>query len=402
MKLFKILCLGLLIHLTSPMFSQCNSSVIFANESSNAVCTEVVDNVRSFYSNNYPDHSIGNVTSINNLTTAAQDDTWMMCAYPMESNSFTNLYSSEAEMGCTTNYVFGIGLNGVKYDPNSAVNFEYTDGGGETQTNYDWHYSAYNNFNVVQNNENHAHLNPFGEYHYHGVPTDYFMNSNYYGMDGTSHSPIVGYAADGFPIYYKYVFANVNGTGGITSLGSGYSLKSGSREVADDIPQGTYNGDYVEDYQYSDASTDLDECNGRYAVTPDFPSGTYYYVITDNFPYIPRCFKGTELDHSFRVGPSVACPDSTADTDCSASLSTRTYQEFQEDLKVLVHTDYLEVSINSASDDATMFLRIYDLNGRVIGVSENSRVEINNNFTGVCFLEVNYEEHQIIKKILIQ
>ena len=37
---------------------------------------------------------------------------------------------------------------------------------------------------------------------------------------------------------------------------------------------------------------DLDEANGRTGVTPEFPNGTYYYVITDSFPVISRCISG--------------------------------------------------------------------------------------------------------------
>jgi hypothetical protein len=43
---------------------------------------------------------------------------------------------------------------------------------------------------------------------------------------------------------------------------------------------------------------DLDETNGRTGVTPEYPNGTYYYVLTDNWPFIPRMFRGT-ADASF-------------------------------------------------------------------------------------------------------
>ena len=39
----------------------------------------------------------------------------------------------------------------------------------------------------------------------------------------------------------------------------------------------------------------LDEANGRSGVTPEYPTGTYYYVITDEFPSIPRYHKGKPL-----------------------------------------------------------------------------------------------------------
>ncbi|MDC0369307.1 YHYH protein [Opitutales bacterium] len=34
----------------------------------------------------------------------------------------------------------------------------------------------------------------------------------------------------------------------------------------------------------------MDDCNGRYTVTKDFPDGTYPYFLTEDWPVIPRCF----------------------------------------------------------------------------------------------------------------
>ena len=59
---------------------------------------------------------------------------------------------------------------------------------------------------------------------------------------------------------------------------------------------------YTADFEYIAGLGDLDQCNGRDGVTPEFPNGTYYYVITDSYPGIPRCFVGTpSLD--FKIGP---------------------------------------------------------------------------------------------------
>ena len=67
-------------------------------------------------------------------------------------------------------------------------------------------------------------------------------------------------------------------------------------------PCGTYTGVYSADYEYIEGIGDLDECNGRYGVTPEFPEGTYYYVITNKFPGVPRCFVGTP-SNDFKLGP---------------------------------------------------------------------------------------------------
>lgn len=96
------------------------------------------------------------------------------------------------------------------------------------------------------------------------------------------HSPILGWAYDGCPIYGQYGYSSESG-GDIKKLKSGYSLKSSRVDGPSNAiyPLGTF----VEDYVYS-ASGDLDEFNGRYCITPDFPSGVYAYFATNaEFPY---------------------------------------------------------------------------------------------------------------------
>lgn len=50
-------------------------------------------------------------------------------------------------------------------------------------------------------------------------------------------------------------------------------------------------GSYIEDYEYTSGYGDLDAYNGRYGVTPEYPSGTYAYFIpvdsslTPQYPY---------------------------------------------------------------------------------------------------------------------
>ena len=114
---------------------------------------------------------------------------------------------------------------------------------------------------------------------------------------------LIGYAADGFPIYYKYGYANASdASSAIVELKPGYSLKDGNRPGdGTTAPCGTYDGVYSNDYEYIANQGDLDEANGRSGVTPEYPGGTYYYVLTDNFPAIPRYFKGTP-SNDFKIG----------------------------------------------------------------------------------------------------
>ena len=79
----------------------------------------------------------------------------------------------------------------------------------------------------------------------------------------------------------------------VIQMTSSYQLKSGDR-LGDGVtaPCGVYTGVYTADYEYINNLGTLDEANGRSGVTPEYPNGTYYYVITENFPIIPRYFKG--------------------------------------------------------------------------------------------------------------
>ncbi len=304
--------------------SQCNSADIYAEEDDNAVCFEILDNIRYIYSNNIPDHEDNPQQGMSIPSDpVAGDYAYTMCAYPDVATTFTPLYEeTETTVGCENNYQFGVATNGVRFDPSSAETFVKTDG----SNNIEWHVEATsldNEVGVGMGTDNGGHMNSPGEYHYHNIPKVYYEDS--LGIDESAHSPIVGYAADGFPIYYKYVFAaTADALSAITAASSGYSLKSGTRPGdGEDAPDGTYNGEYYEDYEYSSANTILDECNGRYGVTPDFPYATYYYVLTDEYPYIPRCFKGTVMDNTFRVGPDAACVNTKNATQdqCSAVVS---------------------------------------------------------------------------------
>jgi hypothetical protein len=122
---------------------------------------------------------------------------------------------------------------------------------------------------------------------------------------------LIGYAADGFPIYAEYGYEKASDTSSpLKKLKPSYHLKKGNRPKGDDGPGGKYDGTFTQDYEFTKASGDLDECNGRTGVTPEYSGGTYYYVVTDGFPFIPRLFRGTP-DSSFEkhLGPPPGSPD---------------------------------------------------------------------------------------------
>ena len=121
------------------------------------------------------------------------------------------------------------------------------------------------------------------------------------GVNQNRLSPIIGWAADGFPIYTLFGYKNsTSATSGIQRESSSYRLVS--QRPGGTLPAGTPDGTFAQDYQYIAGAGSLDECNGKITNTPDFPNGTYAYFITDTFPVVPRCVKGTpSQDFSRRV-----------------------------------------------------------------------------------------------------
>lgn len=178
---------------------------------------------------------------------------------------------------------FGIALNGVLFDPGTAEFWQNDRRSG-------WNYEALGGACELGLDQYNAHVQPDGTYHYHGIPEGLMSGK---GNDGAP--ALLGYAADGFPVYGPYGYSGSAGSGGLTKLKSSYRLKSGSRSGG---PGGRYNGKFTQDWTYAAGSGDLDQCNGRFAVTREYPQGTYHYVLTDSFPFIPRCWMGAP-DSSF-------------------------------------------------------------------------------------------------------
>jgi hypothetical protein len=131
-----------------------------------------------------------------------------------------------------------------------------------------------------------------GEYHHHVSPKCLYDAS-----DSTHHSPIIGYAFDGYPVYGAYAYTNTNGTGAIKRMKSSYSVSSATTRTNGPAVSGTYPaGCFIQDYIYTAGSGDLDARNGRFCVTPEFPSGTYAYFVTIDAtltPTFPYTFYGT-------------------------------------------------------------------------------------------------------------
>lgn len=240
---------------------------------SNDVSITTDEQYRYIKSNGIP-YTHGDFPNSNNPNSISEQNyNFRMPLYPMVSRI-------TALQGFTN---FGVAMDGIPFDPGTAEIWQNND--------RNWRYEALSgkiNLGIDQNN---AHVQPNGAYHYHGLPTELLG-----AQSSSKHSELIGYAADGFPIYVQYGYKDPDDpNSGIKELHSSYKLRSGTRPSG---PGGTYDGSFTQDYIYVAGAGDLDECNGRIGITPDYPNGTYTYFITTEFPLIPRCFKGTP-DPSF-------------------------------------------------------------------------------------------------------
>jgi YHYH protein/Domain of unknown function (DUF4214) len=138
-----------------------------------------------------------------------------------------------------------------------------------------------------------------GSYHHHQNPRCLYTAS------ATQHSALLGYAFDGFPVYGPYGYGNTDGSSGIKRIVSSYRQRSITQRhtLADGtvLQPSQYGpnvstqyplGYYAEDYEYVSGLGDLDQYNGRFTVTPEYPGGIYAYFVTVNadgssaYPYI--------------------------------------------------------------------------------------------------------------------
>ncbi|HEX5219154.1 MAG TPA: YHYH protein [Verrucomicrobiae bacterium] len=240
---------------------------------------------RIITANGLPDHAPGQFPNNGNPNRISEQS----YTFRITLNSQTNSTLRRAQGAW-----FGVALNGVPFEPGTG---EFWNGQRE------WNYEAMSGFIDLGLDQNNAHVQPTGAYHYHGLPTGLMAKL---GGDGKKML-LVGYAADGFPIYTSYAHSvATNASSPLKKMRSSWQLKQGARPGG---PNGNYDGRFTADYEFVSSSGDLDECNGRFGVTPEYPGGIYYYCITDEFPGLARSWRGTPDQSFFKSGPGPGGPN---------------------------------------------------------------------------------------------
>ena len=186
-------------------------------------------------------------------------------------------------------------LAGVKFDPGTAgtcpSNMTSASSCNLANGTDTWRIEALGqttfNFGVDSNN---AHVQPTGEYHYHGMPEGLLTNAG--ASDSNRKMVLVGWAGDGFPVYARYCYSSAMDATSALKICTGSYVKDTVADAGRPSTSLVPLGAFVSDWNYSAGSGDLDDCNGRTGVTPEFPSGIYYYMATDTYPFFSRCIKG--------------------------------------------------------------------------------------------------------------
>jgi len=275
-----------------------------------------------------------------------------------------------------------------------------------------------------------------GNYHHHQNPSAFKLDLNVistvcnlydadglYVIDSTKHSPLIGFAYDGFPIYGAYAYKNVDGTGGIVRMKSSYTLRSitqrttyftGSSVTAGPAVSATYPlGYFREDYQYSAptaANPDyLDEHNGRFCITPEYPNGIYCYFATVDanwnsaYPYaVGPTFYGVRSNAkvtSITEPVTRYLPSTTAISE--RGMESLTFNVFPNP-----GNDILAIQADGLQQN-NLLVELFDLQGRLL-ISSNlfqgstiTYLDTRGLYTGEYVLRLSNAHTVVSKKVII-
>ncbi len=253
-----------------------------------------------------------------------------------------------------------------------------------------------------------GHPAPNGEYHHHLNPTCLYDDT-----DASVHAPNIGYAFDGFPVYGAYGFKNTDGTGGIARMESSFQERAITERttLADGtvLPATQYGpsvsldyplGYYIEDFEFIEGLGDLDEHNGRFCVTPEYPEGIYAYFVSINeageavYPYtLGETYYGI-------VQPGNTGPMSGHNTITETVESYSSLNNVIPEIQFIVYPNPAENSIAIFADPSgnnNMELKIMTTAGAIIYSASNIQpavnytYDINSHEAGIYFIQLTSE-----------
>lgn len=265
---------GALLLLTGSAVVLVSTAVSAAN---NATVT-VADGERCIRANGLPDHSTGQFPNSGNPhTISPQNIDYCFPLDPVKGKRAKRQGGS-----------IGVALNGITIRPGTADYWDASSPRGHSRDRSSgWNLEGLGSRDALGMDDNNAHVDNTGMYHYHGV-ADALLQST------AANSSLIAYAADGFEIHY------------VPSQTSSYQLKSGTRPSG---PKGQYDGSYNEDWEYVANSGSLDQCNGG-----DL-NGQFVYFATEGYPFFPRCLWGNASADFGQQGQKAQGNNKTASSD---------------------------------------------------------------------------------------
>jgi hypothetical protein len=297
-------------------------------------------------------------------TPTDQSYTWKFPRHPAAATTLT-----------TVPYVFAVGslVNGVPvYSNSNAASYKSSTNSNAPNGDGLWHADAWYNEGVSLDTAYGAHPQQQGAYHSHATPYDLYSN------DSTIHSALVGFAFDGFPIYGPFGYSTATNSSSTTRrMKSSYRVRNITQRTT--LPDGSASVPpgpnvstqfplkmYMEDYEYVSGLGDLDEHNGRYCVTPEYPNGTYaYFVATTNtgapkYPYyLGTTYYGTPDQQDLSPTANIVIPGNTS------CLLTGMSEQDQTGFELFPNPTMSQLTVKLGAADAGSYeLSIIDVTGR--------------------------------------
>lgn len=270
-----------------------------------------------------------------------------------------------------------------------------------------------------------------GNYHHHQNPSAFNLDLNVlsticatYPADGlyvinvTQHSPLLGFAYDGFPIYGAYAYTNTNGTGAITRMKSSYQLRTNTTRINGPAinqvvgTQTMFNGYFREDYEYVSHPGDaayLDTNNGRICNTPEYPITLYPNGI---YCYFTTVDANHNSAYPYAVGPTffgnvVTSTVTTVPTGTTTFLANDTF-DFNNTKVIIAPNpaqDFIAIQLQMVEND--LKVELIDALGKVLKTgqihqgSTLSIIETDTVYNGLYFIRISNEKESKSYKIFI-
>lgn len=422
---------------TGSYYFSGNSTTVSNNILVNCQSVEYSDNFAYISTQGIPAYPTGPFSDGNPSNAEAQNNIYKMPLNPQPNNSTpTN----------TTGGNIGVFINGVAlFDYRDGVawnnNTNYLCGGpgyppcpGGPMATQNWNRDAIpaemGGFDCSKGHP------AQGNYHHHQNPSAFKLDlevvsdicnlydaEGLYAIDAENHSPLIGFAYDGYPIYGAYGFKNSDGSGGITRIESGYQLRNiTSRTNGPDlnqvvtISQGPNTGSqetmflgyFREDYEHvehTDEEEYLDEHNGRFCVTPEYPNGTYAYFATVDenwnsaYPYaVGPTFYGV---YENRIVNTIS--ESTTEY-----LSNDSFEINEVGVSIIPNpaSNLIAVQIKDLITN-NLDITLYDINGKVISYkkiyagSTIAYFNVQTLYNGIYLVRISSENHTTTKRVII-